>query len=433
MNEPINGQDDQLHFELDHTARTVGLKKFSRDWKDICEEAERQATTLANKLQQEFPVATLNGEPRSALASMLELSGIILNDDKANGVYSTPMNVISEKPWKKALFLEGVKSRIRSRMTGYKDIIEGLAAASAAQYPQGSSVHPRTYQPLRDASRIRAFPPLMAVASQVTMQNGQIVIPEFVAKDEGKNKGPGPHPWVDGDEILLDTARVAETMPQPKSVAGGFRVTDGLWNSPIGASFVNIQAERYGVRVERVIVGELLVKIYASVGSRETADLAANTRAIDIGLTTGAAADPSAYPPSAITDVTMLYPDQDFMVTTLLGNRDTVKMWLNIDRRAHYTYSGQRSVSGEAAGGDRYGKTPTDRMVYDIPASISGVTNNANQLIALDAEETASVYTMEDTQRETAMDLERSTAFSYTLKYVTTLNQSDGQPSVVLY
>ena len=426
MSEPITGQDDQLHFELDHTARTDGLKKFAQNWKDICDDVITKADTLANKLQREFPVATLNGEPRSALASMLELSGIILNDDKANGVTSTPMNVINDKPWKKALFLEGVKSNIRSRLQGYMDIVEGLAAASAAQYPQGSVVHPTTYQPLRDASRIRAFPPLTAVASQVTMQNGQIVIPEFEAKDEGKNKGPGPHPWVDGDEILLDTARISATTPQPTSVAGGFRVTDGLWNSPIGASFVNMQAERYGVRVERRIVGELLAKVYGSVGSRATADLGDNPRAIDVGL----AGETTA---AAITQVTMLYPDQDFMVTTLLGNSATVAKWLNIDRSNHYTYSAQRSVAGETAGGDSYGKAPSNRMIYDIPASVTVVTNNENQLIALDAMETASVYTMEDTQRETAMDLERSTAFSYTLKYVTTLNQADGQPAVVLY
>ena len=177
MNEPIN---DELHFEMDHTARTVGLKKFTENWGDVLQEAENDKMNLSTKLQQKFPVATLNGEPRSALASMLELSGIILNDDKPNGVTSTPMNVIAEKPWKKALFLEGVKSGVRSKMQGYNDI--QLAAASSAQYPQGSSVHPRTYLPLRDSSRIRAFPPLSAVASQVTMQNGQIIIPEFVAK-----------------------------------------------------------------------------------------------------------------------------------------------------------------------------------------------------------------------------------------------------------
>lgn len=419
MAEPIQNQDEKLHFETDYTERTIGLKKFSNDWKGILQECENDKVNLSSKLQQEFPVATLNGEPRSALASMLELSGIILNDDKKNGVYSTPLNVIGAKPWKKALFLEGAKSGIRSKLQGYKDIVEELAAASSAQYAQGSSVHPRQYLPLRDASRMTAFPPLSAVSSQVTMQNGQLVIPEFVAKESGTNKGPGPHPWVDGDEIILDTARVSESMPQPKAVAGGFRVTDGLWQSPIGASFVSIQAARYGIRVERVIVGELLSKIRTAAND--------SSKNADLGLS--AVAADAKYSADVITDITMLYPDQDFMVTTLLGNEFTVKKWLNIDRSGHFSYSGIQSVQGMSAGTDTYGKTPVNRMIYNIPSSITldpALTNN--QLLAIDAMETGSVYTLEETQRETAMDLERSTAFSYTLKYVTTLNQADGEP-----
>ena len=72
-------------------------------------------------------------------------------------------------------------------------------------------------------------------------------------------------------------------------------------------------------------------------------------------------------------------------------------------------------------------------MIYNIPASITGVSPNADELVAIDSAETASVYTMEDTSRETAMDLERSMAFSYTLKYATTLNQADGEPIRLLF
>ena len=117
------------------------------------------------------------------------------------------------------------------------------------------------------------------------------------------------------------------------------------------------------------------------------------------------------------------------MVTTLLGLTDTVEKYLDIDRSGHFTNSGMRNVQGNVAGWDTYGKMPSDRMVYNIRTDqISGHTLAENTLVAIDAMDTASVYIMEDTSRESAADLERSTNFSYTLKFVTTLNQEDGEP-----
>ena len=130
---------------------------------------------------------------------------------------------------------------------------------------------PECIYPLRDSARMTAFPPLSAIASQVTIQNGQLQIPEF--KEHAQ--GAGPHPWVDGNEILLDTARISSRDTTPKHVAGGFRVTDALWSSPIGASFVQLQADRYRVRVERMLVKEILEKIQP----------AANANPESIGLT----------------------------------------------------------------------------------------------------------------------------------------------------
>ena len=415
MNEPI-ATPQPLFFETEHVERTHGLKKFSREWKDILEQCEKDGINLSAWAQQEYPVATMDGEPQSALASWMQLSGIFMNDNKPKGITSTPMNKI-DTPWKRGIFLEGLKSSVRSNLQGYKDdpIIQQLAGpASSADYAQGSSVHPRMYLPLRDSARMTAFPPLSAIASQVTIQNGQLQIPEFKENE----KGAGPHPWVDGNEILLDTARISSRDTTPKHVAGGFRVTDALWNSPIGASFVQIQADRYRVRVERMLVKELLEKIQPAA--------TANTK--DIGLND----DPLEA--DVITEIVMLWNDtqQDFMVTTLLGNADTVKKYLNIDRTGYFANSGIRNVQGNVNGWDMYGKMPSDRMVYDLSDAANQITIANDNMIGIDAMETASVYILEDTSRETTMDLERSTSFSYTLKFVTILNQEDGNPVALL-
>ena len=415
MNEPI-GTPQPLFFETEHLERTHGLKEFSRDWKDILDQCDKDGINLATWAQQKYPVATMDGEPQSALASWMQLSGIVMNDDKPKGIISTPMNKI-DTPWKKGIFLEGLKSSVRSNLQGYKDdpVVQKLAGpASSADYAQGTSVHPRMYLPLRDSARMTAFPPLSAVASQVTIQNGQIAIPEFKQNEQGA----GPHPWVDGDEILLDTARISERNTQPKAVAGGFRVTEALWNSPIGASFVQLQADRYRVRVERMLVKEILEKIQP----------AANANTKDIGLGT------APYEADVITEIVMLWNDtqQDFMVTTLLGNADTVKKYLNIDRSGHFANSGIRNVQGNVNGWDVYGKMPSDRMVYDLSDAANQITVANDNMIGIDAMETASVYILEDTSRETTMDLERSTGFSYTLKYITILNQEDGNPVALL-
>ena len=130
----------------------------------------------------------------------------------------------------------------------------------------------------------------------------------------------------------------------------------------------------------------------------------------------------------------MLWNDtqQDFMVTTLLGNADTVKKYLNIDRSNYFANSGIRNVQGNVNGWDVYGKMPSDRMVYDLSDAANQITIANDNMIGIDAMETASVYILEDTSRETTMDLERSTSFSYTLKFVTILNQEDGNPVVLL-
>ena len=236
-------------------------------------------------------------------------------------------------------------------------------------------------------------------------------------------QGPGPHPWTDGDEINLDTARLSERNTQPKQVAGGFRVTDGLWNSPVGASFVTIQADRYRVRVERMLVKDLLGKVGPALSEKTKS----------IGLA-GATAD-EPYPAEILTKIAMLYSGEteddetDFMVTTILARDKTTERYLDIDRSKHFTNSTMRNVQGNVAGWDTYGKMPSDRMVYNIRADqMSGHTLAENQLVALDAMETGSVYILEDTSRETTVDLERSTNFSYTLKFVTILNQEDGEP-----
>ena len=413
MTEPITNPAP-MFFELEHIERTSGLKKFSREWADILTQCEKDGITLEAWAQSEYPVPTMDGEPRSALASWMELSGIVTNDNKQTGVKSTPMNQI-DTPWKKAIFIEGLSASVRNNLQGYKEdpVIQTLAGpASSADYAQGTSVHPRMYLPLRDASRLTAYPPLSAVASQVTVQNGQIAIPEFK-----ENKlGAGPHPWTDGDEIILDTARIRENNTTPKALAGGFKITDGLWMSSVGASFVQLQANRYRVRVERKLVKEIITK----------EKVAGNAKRKGVGLTG------DVYDPGVITNIVMLYNEeqQDFMVTTLLGNRATVKKYLNIDRSKHFTYSGMRNLIGQVNGTDRYGKMPSDRLVYDLPSTQmpTGDAIADNELLAIDANETASVYIMEDTSRETVKDLERSTAFSYTLKYVTTLNQEDGEP-----
>lgn len=416
MNEPIQNPQP-LFFETEHLERTHGLKKFSREWKDILEQCDKDGINLATWAQQEYPVATMDGEPQSALASWMQLSGIVMNDNKPRGIVSTPMNKI-DTPWKRSVFLEGLKSSVRSNLQGYLDdpVVQKLAGpASSADYAQGTSVHPRMYLPLRDSARMTAFPPLSAVASQVTIQNGQIAIPEF----KQNAQGAGPHPWVDGDEIILDTARISERNTQPKAVAGGFRVTEALWASPIGASFVQIQADRYRVRVERMLVKEILEKIQP----------AANANNEPIGITGQA-----TYKAEVITDIVMLWNDtqQDFMVTTLLANADTVKKYLNIDRSGHFANSGIRNVQGNVNGWDVYGKMPSDRMVYDLSDAANQITIANDNMIGIDAMETASVYILEDTSRETTMDLERSTSFSYTLKFVTILNQEDGNPVVLL-
>ena len=415
MNEPITGQEPEtpMFFELENLERKIGLKKFAKNWGDILEQCDQDKITLTAWAQNECPVPTMEDEPQSALDSWMQLSGIRTKDNRKTRVMSTPMNKI-DKGYKRALLLEGLKSSVRTNLQGYRDdeVIQQLAGpASSADYAQGTSVHPRMYMPLRDSARMTAYPPLAAVTSQVTVQNGQIQLPEFKESDQGA----GPHPWTDGDEIILDTARVTEPSTTPKHVAGGFRITDSLWNSSIGASFVQLQADRYRVRVERQLVREIVAKIIAAANG--------DGKSVNIRLSTYAA--------EVITEIVMLYNEQqqDFMVTTLLGNKATVKKYLNIDRSGHFTYSGMRNLQGEVNGTDRYGKMPSDRMVYDLPSSQipdSGLGND--ELIALDADDTSSVYIMEDTSRETTMDLERSTAFSYTLKYLTTLNQEDGEP-----
>ena len=433
MNEPItNQQDEVLFFEQDNSERTVGLKRFSENWKDILQECADKDIYLSQRLQAEYPVATMDGEPQSALGSFMQLANVNLTDDKANGIYSTPMKEIAQSPWKKALALEGWKQGVRGNLKGYRDdeIVQALAGpASSADYAQGTSVHPRMYLPLRDSARMTAFPPLSAVASQVTLQNGQLIIPEFKENEQG----PGPHPWVDGDEINLDVARISERPTVPKAVAGGFRVTDALWMSPIGASFVTIQASRYRVRVERILVKELLGKVAIRVAAEKAKTGTDPTRKVkNVGLT---ANSDGVYPASVLTKIAMLYSgetekdESDFMVTTLLGNDDTVEKYLDIDRSGHFTNSGMRNVQGNVAGWDTYGKMPSDRMVYNIrDDQIPGYSLIDDELVAIDAMETGSVYILEDTSRESMADLERSTNFSYTLKYVTILNQEDGEP-----
>lgn len=409
--------DAPLYFELEHLERAHGLKDFSRNWKDILAKCDSEKTNLSTWAQLKYPVATMEDEPDSVIGSWMQLSGISTRRDKSRGIVDTPLNQI-DTPWKRAILLEALTDSIRCNLQGYLDdpIVQTLAGpASASDYAQGTSVHPRMYLPLRDSARLTAFPPLSAIASQVTIQNGQLTIPEFKENDEG----PGPHPWVDGDEILLDTARISERTTTPKSVAGGFRVSDGLWVSPVGASFLQTQADRYRVRVERILVKEILEKIGAAI----TAGGTAITK--DIGLD-------STYPPSVLTKIAMLYAsdkEQDFMVTTLLGLEATVEKYLDIDRSKHFTNSSMRNVQGTVSGWDTYGKMPSDRMVYDVRQDqIPNYTLSADNLIAIDAMETASVYILEDTSRETTVDLERSTNFSYTLKTVVILNQEDGEP-----
>ena len=414
MNEPITNQPEVMFFEEQHSERTVGLKRFASDWKDILQECKDNDVFLAQRLQNEYPVPTMEGEPQSALGSFMQLANVNLTDDPVSGVKSTPMNEIAKSPWKKALALEGWKQTVRGNLVGFMDdpVIQQLASpASTADYVQGSSVHPRMYLPLRDSARLTAFPPLSAIASQVVIQNGQLYIPEF---KEDKENGVGPHPWADADEILLDTARLSDRGTTPKAVAGGFRVSDGLWASPVGASFVTLQASRYRVRVERMLVKEILAKIQPAA--------AQSGKEADVGLDT--------YSAGVLTKIAMLYTkeQQDFMVTTLLGNDATVQQYLDIDRSKHFTNSAMRNVQGTVAGWDTYGKMPSDRMVYNVQPDQFPTPMAADTFIAIDAMETSSVYILEDTSRETMVDLERSTNFSYTLKYVTILNQEDGEP-----
>ena len=167
-------------------------------------------------------------EPQSALASMLNLSGIFLENDKANGIYSTPFNHL-DTPWKRSLTLEGLKRVVTGNLRGADEeippaieLVDG--GNSSGDYALGSTVNPRRYLRLRDASRMVAFPPLSAVAMEVMVQSGQIVIPEFKADE---TKGHGPHPWTDGDEIVLDSAFISDRQVNPKWVAGGFKISDG--------------------------------------------------------------------------------------------------------------------------------------------------------------------------------------------------------------
>ena len=162
-----------------------------------------------------------------------------------------------------------------------------------------------------------------------------------------------------------------------------------------------------------MLVKEILRKIEAKKGT-----------AVSVGLTG------SSYSSDVLTAITMLFgtEQEDFIITDLFGNTATVRKFLNIDTSDHYANAGPQTMQGATAATYTYGKMPVDGRIYDLANGILSTDLTNDKLIGIDRDNTASVMLMEDTSRETPIDLERSTAFSYTLRYLTTLNLDDGTP-----
>lgn len=413
-------EHDQNVFGKD--SREVLAKRVDKEAPDMVQQAWNDNKEFHELLEDESPAYAVElrpGESPSAVGSVAEHLGVTLRDQPHRDVYSTPLKDIGTNPAKLAVLKACSKLNIvnKTRKPFHPPTFqEHQLAFGIGDFAQGSAFNPYSAMPLQDGTRLKVFPPISAIVASVNMVpiGGTFLIPEY--KEPNANAADDtPAEWMPGTPIPLGRINAVQSTLVPKWWAGGFTLDAEFRNSAYGAELVMMRSDKEAIQLARAIVTQGLDAALANSPTQSDIDVSNAT------LTT-----------SQIIDIAMTYNNEqeDYMITTLIGDQATVKKYLQIDRSTLSNNSTSMTPQGSLVGNDTYGGAPANRMVYDI--NLSRTTGLAtNQLLGIDASETIDLSIQSGSEEETETYVERTRAyeFAYTIKYLAHLRVPDsGEP-----
>lgn len=391
--------------------RTQLANDWKTDYPDIIQQAHSKGRAVHRELQAISPQVegVHPNEPKYALGWLCDFHGIILRDDRDNGVISSPVKDIFAEPHKAHAFACAVKANVTNGLRAFSwERHQKKLAFGIEDFAPGSSFRPYVATPLRDGGKVVSWPPMSSVIASVTEQDGDsIQIPEFIPNEDAESYKT----WRPGTPIPLDTIGVAETTQTARWYAGGIKITEEMRNG--NADLVMMHSDKSRIRLEQQVVDEILPKIAASPGNAK-----------DVGL----AGTPDA---QTIIGIGTAFTKKDYVVTTLLGRTAKVEAYLGVDRSGFWN-DGNREGASAVAGGDQYGKGGINRLVYDVDTDTLAIAAlPADEFLGFDASETADMFIASgsDKTTDTYVERERTYEIAWTFKYLTSLRIRVGEDS----
>ena len=400
--EPGRPEDDMTEHDLNLSgkdSRPVLAKRVEKDYGDMYQQAKSQNKEFYELLDEESPACAVElreGESPHALGSVAEHMGIVLRDNPNQDVYSTRLGAIANDPAKMMVLKSCAKlnliNRTRKPFSPQK-FQQHQLAFGIGDFAQGSAFNPYNAMPLVDGTRLKVFPPISAVIANVHMVpiGGTFLIPEYKSPPTNADD-EAPEEWQPGTPIPLGRVNAVQSTQTPKWWAGGFTLDNEFRNSAYGADLIMMRSDKESIKLARKIVQDALSIAHTGIGTADTIDIDLD----DATLTT-----------EHIVDIAQTFnaDQEDYMITTLIGDKATVKKYLNIDRSKLYNNAGSATTTGSVVGGDMYGGAPANRMVYDVSSTTLNIA--ANNFLGIDASETVDLSIQSGSEEETETYVER--------------------------
>jgi len=372
---------------------SIQRTKLATDWQDnyldILKDARANRRTPARHLQAISPMPEGNNpnEPVSALGWVLDYHGVILRDNRAKGIVSTPVEEIFDEPHKAHAFSAAIKASITG---GIRSHNEQELAFGSADYNPGSAFRPYSRAPMVDANRKVSWPPTEAVIASVREQK-DIQIPVYVP-NEDVEKGKR---WQPGTPIPLGLLTTTEDTVSTRWYADGISISGELRSA--NADLVMMHADKRRVELEQMIVDQALN----------------NANAISpMTLAIGGSADGDRRVARAFTR-------NAFEITSIFAEDEAYDRYLGYDRSGYAYSGGNLTPAGQGSSIPVPGRVAPNPVVYEI--TVPNIDDES--ALAIDASEAIDLYIAPGSEEETDTYVERNRAYeiAWSIRWVTAL------------
>lgn len=391
-------------------SRQEMARQYKNNWGDMLKEYPMKYGSFAAGLQAQSPFPDMEVEPVNAISSLCQRLGIVLRDDKKEGIQSSTLNYIFEENHRGHAWAEAVRENHHSRIKGHSDIpTRDELAYTIEDFTPGRGFRPFEFTNVRDDDMFRVWPPLEYIVSRVERQAANdIDILEYTTDPNVE----GSVEWDGVGDIPVDVIKETDSPVAGKWLAGGIKMSQEARRSMSTSERVMLYTEKRSRRARQKIADEVLALVSTGV-----------TTTKDVGL----AGTPNV---ETIVGIGTAFETKEYKVTTLFGRTAKVDEYLAIDRSGLSQNAGMSTTAGMVVGGDMYGDSGVMRMVFDVStsqiANRGGSGNNgidADEFLGIDVMETAEVYIVAGTDTVMEEDITRSRAWelTWTLKYIPTL------------